>query len=697
MLGRNQILKERSTDKRWRVLAVNKNQDSVWLFEMDNPNAMPVTRPIEMFDDEKAFEVVPPPAITTNLHVSPAEKARREQARDVIKPLVEAEGIFDPSQRSALVQARAQETQTSRPTIYYYLRTWWRNGQNVLGLTPGFKKIGRCKGTMRRGRKPQYTEGTFQLKEEDREYMATILQTEFLSKSKNYLTDAYQALLQAHYSYIDAEGRRILYSPGERPSLRQFRYHASKSMTAELMIRKRKGDAEFALKHRAVLGSVRQATYTAGERYEIDSTIMDFHLVHREDPSKIIGKPTAYLIVDTKTSLIVGWYIGVEPPCWLAAQQAILSITQDKEAQCARLRIPYDERDWPAVGVLPRKFVADRGAEMLSEASSQLNDLGIEVVNLPSRRADRKPHVELAFRQLQRHMLRATIPGYTPPEEFGKRQTVDHSQFAALTLEQMERAIVLAIIALNRMPKPEYPLTPEQILRGVEATPLNLWNVEIQERAGLLEKFTEQQVRFALLPRVQAHVSREGIRVGDCYYTSEEAQRYGWFSSKAGIGFTRTVSYDPRSVDRVYVHDAQSPQGYFVAALTPASQRYAGYSFQEMDDLVKRQRQLAASARERRLQIKADYAQDTQPMVQRAEHETALATKGKRRGSRKKDTVVAREDTRHQERQAALANDALAPQLSLPGPQPANVTPLHPVADPAKKIPNKYQAMLDGE
>ena len=79
-----------------------------------------------------------------------------------------------------------------------------------------------------------------------------------------------------------------------------------------MLLRSRLGDSDYERDHRKVLGTVLNDCLGVGHLYEIDATIADVYLVSSEDPSKIVGKPTLYLIIDRKSRLIVGFYFGLE-------------------------------------------------------------------------------------------------------------------------------------------------------------------------------------------------------------------------------------------------------------------------------------------------------------------------------------------------------------------------------------------------
>lgn len=97
----------------------------------------------------------------------------------------------------------------------------------------------------------------------------------------------------------------------ERPTLRQFKRILKQKFDLETTIRKRAGDKEFEQNHRARLGSMDQDCHGVGHIYEIDATIADVFVVSSRDRSRIIGKPTLYLIYDRRSRLIVGFYVDI--------------------------------------------------------------------------------------------------------------------------------------------------------------------------------------------------------------------------------------------------------------------------------------------------------------------------------------------------------------------------------------------------
>lgn len=706
----NQILQHGPSGKRVRILDLDVATDTVWLIDISSAKGLPAAYPTSEVRDaitDSIFAPVEngPPAPLRS--PSAAATTRRDKAYAAIEPLVKTRDIYDPAMRSALVQARAAALRCSPQTLYKHLRNWWQGGQSRNSLIPRFHAIGSQAGhTGNRGRPPIFSDRPiYQIGKADQALMSQMLQQYYLQSEVVTLVATYQRLLEHHYSYIDSEGMRCLRAPGEYPSEAQFRNFVKKHLPKELSIRARKGNEHFELNHRPKLGSLRHQTYTVGDVYEIDATIADVFLVHPENRSLIIGKPVLYIVKDRKSGLVVGFYIGLENPSWLAAMHAIKSIAEDKAALCQRHGLPYDPADWPAQGVLPKTLVGDRGSDMLSDASTQLAD-GLEVTmqNLPTRRADWKPHVECGFKQLQRSMADC-VPAYEPPENFGKRQKRDYSQDAALTLHEFTGIVLAAIIRTNRQPMLGYDLAPRYVLEGMSPTPINIWNAEVRDRAGLLSRFTEEELRFALLPRAKATVSRDGIRFGDCYYSAPEALAKGWFVASGRGSFEVSVSYDRRLVDAIYVHDDRCPDGYFIASLLDKCSHYRGMSFAEVEcytHLSKIQRQLDIHTKR---QLQSDFHGHVDPTVSQARALTQVAATGKSRAKRKKDTVVARADAmslqrqseaRLNENEAQLAPAASGQTSALTASTLASAPPVARRTNATKSRLQKYEELLNG-
>jgi hypothetical protein len=282
-----------------------------------------------------------------------------------------------------------------------------------------------------------------------------------------------------------------------------------------------------------------------------------------------------------------------------------------------------------------------------------------------------------------------------PPEDSNKRQKRDRSQDASLTLKEFTCLMLQKVIQQNKAPLDKNPMDNRQILSGLQPTPINIWNTEVRERAGRLTRYSEAEVRFALLPQAEASVSREGIRVDDCYYGAPEAMAKGWFLRAGGGRFKQTVSYDLRLVDAIYVHDDSHPDGYFIAKLLDRCSQYSGLSFAEVGALHYQKKVVRHEGAHLKRALEAGFNALARPLVDKAVAKTKVATKGKSRSARKKDTVEARTDARRAERQ----DTAQLVSTQLPEKESAEVIAMplpRPPANQPKSHKQLYQDLIDG-
>lgn len=661
MLYRNDIFIDHVKNRRARLLYADPYRNEAVTFDLANPDALPVIESLSnLLDQERANTLTIERGVVVPLNenkVSFKAQLRRDAAWARLEPLVTNSEIYSKETRFSLIKERASEVGCSVVTLLKDLRRYWAGGQTKSALFGKFHLCGYKSPTHQTsaGRKPHLSNyGIFRVKPHDEAYMHAAIKSVYLKSdglSASTASDAYQRLLENHYSYNDGNGNRIINEKGERPTIRQFYSFLHKHYSFEVITRRRKSDAEFERDHAAKTGSALLDCLGVGHIYEIDSTIADVFLVSSKDRSRIIGKPTLYLVVDRRSRLIVGFYVGLEASSWAAAMHAILSISEDKAALCARYGVEYSAEDWPADAIYPSMFLADRGSEMLSHNSSLVvNGLQITVSNLPKQRPDYKPAVECGFKLLHRSIVDAT-PGYEPPHNVTKRQGKHYEKDACLTLDEFISIILKAIIVHNHTPMPNYQLPVESLSRGVRAIPVEIWNDEAPRRIGALTRFQEEFVRFSLLPKTKATVTHQGIFFNGCYYSAPTALQNGWFiRTGKGVSYI-DISYDRRLADTIYVHDDKDPTKFYVAHLLEKSGGYRGLSFAEIEAYELLRKKLNPVYEQIGRQNRSELHIHTDPITRNALNEAKAASRGKSRSSRKADVVNDRLDERRTRRQ----------------------------------------------
>nr|WP_315494205.1 Mu transposase C-terminal domain-containing protein [uncultured Rhodoferax sp.] len=654
--------------ERYRVLHPDSGSKSIWCISLDSEFAWPVRLP--------EVEIVDLPSLAQGevTHGTPSEARLRkcDASWARLAPLLRANehDLYAPPRRNYLITEYAQEKKCSVGTLRKDLRRYWQRGQNKLALMPGYDKSGRHQGTdgdgllavtAGRGRKPKAGHKVYQLTSADAAHMKRVLEATYLVDKRITVVDAYTDLINKHFRHAD--GNQTLYAAkqGERPSLRQFFYFLKKNYNIEVLLRGREGNKDFERDHRKVLGTVLADCLGVGHFYEIDATIADVFLVAAEDRSKIIGKPTLYLIIDRESHLIVGFYLGLENASWTAALSAILTISEDKRVLCERYGVKYDPADWPAHQVFPMEFLADMG-EMISEPSMNICE-GLQgtVTNVPGLRPDWKPLVESGFRLLH-NAIRPIAPAYDPPWNATRRRGKHFEKDACLTVKEFGKLILDTIIVTNRREMRDYPLSPSQLMAGVRPSPIELWNHGIVTRSGLLTRFSEETVRFALLRKEMATVTERGIEFRGCFYSSQEAIAQKWFETARKRRFHVTVSFDTRLVDQIYVHALDGKSQPHIATLTTRSEAYLGLSFEEVKYLEDLRDKVRAEADEQRLQSRLDLRNRTAPVVENAEAELKALGNKKSRSARRADTKPARAQQLQLERQEKAKLQRAAPQ-----------------------------------
>lgn len=699
----NDIIEFTSINTKYRIIHLDFPSDSAWLFPLFGKNPMPVFSRVATLEESLLIGKAILVQVVGQIVQTDASKAavgKRDASYDSIKPLINEIGIFVPSERNRLINARADELNCSPRTLMRVLRLYWAGGQTRNALLPKFHTRGNTKGTTSsRGRPPKYIDrNIFQVTEEDLKIFKQVIERKYLKGFTATIAGTHALMLREHYSVIDSEGDLQALAPGEFPTVQQFRRYFKSHYSHEIVIRCREGDAEFELNHRAKLGNAELSVFTVGDNFEIDATIADVFLVSSVDRSSIVGKPTLYLVIDSKSWLIVGFYTGFEQPSWPAALQAIVSIAEDKKVLCERYGLSYRVEDWPAHGVLPKEFTGDRG-EMIAKESTRISDeLEITIKNLPAKMANRKPHVECGFHLIQRPMAEH-IPGYEPPENFRKRQGKHYDKDACLTLDEFTGIILRSIIRFNNSPRAGYPLTPAQTLSGLMPTPCNLWNHEIRARAGSLPRYSSDYLRLALLSRAKASVTREGIQFKGCFYSCDEAIERGWFVRAGRGSFEVTVSYDRRLVDNIYVHGDVNSKAVFTASLLEKSAAFTGMSLQEVEFVIFERERIRQEGKYHSLRRDFDFHNAVDPITSKARAEAKQQSKGKSRSSRKVDIRQHRTEELTRERQEKALLNQPSKQL-----QKAEILTLPvstPTSDhlaPAKPARNaKLLGMLNGD
>ena len=602
---------------RFRLLAFDTVRQLVYYIPLDAKTPLPNFWSMKLFDhpDFRASLKVIGPVSIDRPEIESAVDIAMAAVRDArIKGLIAEFGLelLDKGSRNRHLIASAEKYGATDRTLLADLRLWWLGGQTKKALFGNFFRCGEIAeanaGTLvvddksshavfapvtvnSRGRRPtdgSYEPFSFTM---DVRKLALRVGTAYYEKDESKsLRGACDHVARKLFALKDEGGKKLrdvetgemLFLPdGQRPSDRQVHYLLAKALNLTESFKKRSGASNFDNNHAPATGSVLDDCAGPGSVYEIDATFIDLWVVAKGDRKTIIGKCTAYLVVDRATKLITGFHISLENPSWVEAQQAVLSVAGDWEALCKRLGVEYRASDWPAQGVLPGRFVGDRG-EMISYKSNVLCDaIGIEVTNPPAKASKRKCIVECGFKTTQ-IPLADTAPGYEPPTNPYKRQAKKYDKDGCLDLDELAAIYLLAISMHNRRVWTGLRLTPEQVYGGERASPLLQWKRGVEDRMGTQAKHAYNDLRKSLMPKAMATVKVDGIFYGGCAWEFDDPRCKDWLS-RASLTkqFEVPIAYGPASVKEIYIFDPYDKRRHYIGKLTSDFKHLGSYSFAE--------------------------------------------------------------------------------------------------------------------
>lgn len=197
------------------------------------------------------------------------------------------------------------------------------------------------------------------------------------------------------------------------------------------------------------------------ERYEIDHTPVDVLLVC-EKTWLVLGRPWLTLVIDKRSRMIVGFYIGYHTPSATSVLYALRQAILPKEDLLAKF--PGIKNSWPARGC-PLTLALDNGMDLHADAVENFClESQIELHFMGVAKPELKGSVERLFGTLSRDLFHK-LPG-TVFHSIGARGDYPSEERAALTLEVFTEILLRWIVDV-------YHQTPHRGLNGY--TPQIVW------------------------------------------------------------------------------------------------------------------------------------------------------------------------------------------------------------------------------
>jgi len=394
--------------------------------------------------------------------------------------------------------------------------------------------------------------------------------------------ETYQQILERNYYQGWRETKDGIWYPlllpaEKYPTFDQFYdWYRNEGDSAE-DVRRREGERNYALKHRALVGNAAALARGPGDIFQLDATPGDHELLDPLNRQKHLGRPTDYNCTDAFSRAIVGFHSCIGAPSWREMRMILRNTFTDKVAYCAQFGIHIDLEQWE-MQHLCQALLFDRAPEAIGKNSDSLPEfLGIRASNAAAFRADWKAFTERS------HL---TIQSYTPADTPGRvkkgheRERGERDPRLGATLVPLEYICLKISVILfynNHHYLAHYPLDREMIEAGVEPYPAELWRWGIVNRSGHLRQMSSDLIDRNLLPSDTGSVTEYGIYYKGLYCLSDYAAEQRWYEKAGRKGSWHVpLSYHPNALHTIYLH---IPGG---GKLEPCSLRPAEQAFGDL-------------------------------------------------------------------------------------------------------------------
>lgn len=518
--------------------------------------------------------------------------------------------VWDDKFRGRLSRRLAAWKFFSKPFFYDVSRLYWQRGQTREALVtsmwrcgaPGQARIPKP-GAPKTGRPRTIQPGVgVAATEEHRLNMRLAWASAPVGRDGRHLKKAWEWMLISRYfehvKLIPKNGssHQVTVENYDRvPTFEQFEYHWQQEHPFDIRQLKRLQQRRFDLAFKPLLSGTLPEVRGPGTRYYIDATVLDVYAVSRFNPRRIVGRPTLYVVIDQFSRMVVGIYVGLEPPCWAGAMLALWNCSVDKVAFCKAYNIEITADMWP-IGYMPLHLMGDRGELKSQEADRLSVGFGLDVENARGYSGEAKGVVERMFRTLHA-IFGPFIPGYIDKELAGRDQEPAVLR-SAMTIEAITRAVINAVLTANLRVVREYDGWPEVIADGVPFVPVSLWQWGVENLRADVRKYPDLHLKKYLWPQAQMTVTRRGLQLyRGLYYMGDAMRHQSWFAQALHRKEVVNVLYHPLVSGSAVALPSSQHGAVCDVALTRRSQRWGNASFSEIAALeLQRKRQNAAAA-----------------------------------------------------------------------------------------------------
>lgn len=485
------------------------------------------------------------------------------------------------------------ESKMARATLWKIIRVYLQSGFNLYSLIDKRTDSGRkeWKYEKKPGRKTSYglSFGTV-IDERTKEEFKEGLDYYKSGRAKTY-EDAYDFLCLKYYGTYEQTPEGVvktLLPASARPTFRQFYYYCKTNITQEEVDAIKTSRQEQRNNKRLLLSDSLKGINGPWDCFEMDEVEVDLSLVSVDDPTKVVGRPIVYLMLDVYTRMIAAVPIAFDNNSVLGFTNCIMNLLDDKVEFCKKYGLSISADIWPS-GYLPRRIRCDRGAEYRSNRVKNIcNELGISRDLVTAGTGSLKGSVEQFF-----HMMQAAQnPDLENKGLIEKRFDSMHHKEACLNINDFTKIFLNYVVTYNQHYMKNYPLTKDMAAQGTRPIPYEIWKYGIKAFGNPRVILNEEQFYYALMTPINAKISRVGITFQDLYYINYKDKKLlhtMYVSGNKKVPFESRM--DERDISRIYYYDDGKLKSASLNSERTGNTEYAGLTYAEYLALRKEKKQ----------------------------------------------------------------------------------------------------------
>ncbi len=474
--------------------------------------------------------------------------------------------------------------------------------------------------------------------------------------------------------YRQVNGELIALSPdrGDYPNVSQIRRVIETQVPRLQRLLESTTQGHFDRNMRGLSGKNWQGVAGPGHTWAIDSTVGDLYLRSSINRAWIIGRPIVYVMVDTWSTAVVGFFVCLQGPSWSMAKVALF---------CSGIGADLLASLWgfdTALGLspaatLPAVLLCDRG-EYLSRAASQT---GVELLPAlsyaPPYRPDYKGIVEVLHR-IEKDKQYYFVPGAIDPRraEYELRRFKPNE--AVLTVHEFVQYLYVTFREYNLTANRSHRLDAHMKGSGVFPTPSGLWHWGHAVGIGFQRSIPKAQLISSLLPTGPGRVTRSGVRFAGRDYTAPKIGDRQWTAQARNFGgWDLLAHYFPGAVGSIWTPNVGGV-GMLDLHLMDQSTASPELTFDEVTDAHQYSLCRNAEIAHSNLKIKVESLRDKQAIVENAKKLTKMAVS---RDGRSPPTLTEAKELEVRAGSALQLHDKLQPAAAPEVKSPEEAEELH--------------------